>query len=340
MCTAEAPPAGCPRQKGFAVTATRLIVIIAAASLLAGQAAASPPLADIPLPRPRPALPGDSAGRVATRIVAAKPAAAPLALAPQVAAVGGIPSSGVLGGAAPQPPRSPAPSLPLRSTISAPMRTGPPLVMAATSTTSPLDVAAAKQALEFAKKSRTDEATNIEGTIADPLARKLVEWVILRSDDSNLDFARYAAFIAANPSWPGLTFLRRRAEAAMWQQPPDRRAVIAFFTNEGPHTAKGRLQSRAGSARRRRPRRRRRRGTRSLAQGRLFRRRGSAGAAAVRGPDRDRLTTRRAWTCGSTSTMPKRACAPRGSLATPRSPSPRRAPRSSEKSPQGECAAR
>ena len=241
MCTAEAPPAGCPRQKGFAVTATRLIVIIAAASLLAGQAAASPPLADIPLPRPRPALPSDSAGRIATRIVAAKPAAAPLALAPEVAAVGGIPSSGVLGGAPPQPPRSPAPSLPLRSTISAPIRTGPPLVMAATSTTSPLDVAAAKQALEFAKKSRTDEATNIEGTIADPLARKLVEWVILRSDDSNLDFARYAAFIAANPGWPGLTFLRRRAEAAMWQQPPDRRAVIAFFANEGPHTAKGRL---------------------------------------------------------------------------------------------------
>ena len=109
------------------------------------------------------------------------------------------------------------------------------------STTSPLDLAAVKQAIELAQKGRPDEATNVEGTIYDPVARKLVEWVILRSDEADLDFPRYAAFIAANPGWPGILFLRRRAEAALWQQQLDPRTVIAFFANEPARTAKGRF---------------------------------------------------------------------------------------------------
>ena len=86
-----------------------------------------------------------------------------------------------------------------------------------------------------------DEATSVEGTISDPVARKLVEWAILRSDSADLDFPRYAAFIAANPSWPSISALRRRAEAALWQQQADRRAVIEFFRNDPPRTAKGRF---------------------------------------------------------------------------------------------------
>ena len=113
--------------------------------------------------------------------------------------------------------------------------------MAASSSTSPLDLAAVKHAIELAQKGRPDEATTVEGTISDPLARKLVEWVILRSDDADLDFPRYAAFIATNPSWPGLTRMRRRAEAALWQRPADSRTVIAFFAEEQPHSAKGRF---------------------------------------------------------------------------------------------------
>ena len=114
--------------------------------------------------------------------------------------------------------------------------------MAATSaTTSPLDLAAVKQAIDLAQKGRPDEATSVEGKVYDPVARKLVEWVILRSDDADLDFPRYAAFIAANPSWPGILFLRRRAEAALWQQQLDPRTVMAFFANEPARTAKGRF---------------------------------------------------------------------------------------------------
>ena len=123
----------------------------------------------------------------------------------------------------------------------APARSAPQLAMAASATTSPLDLAAVKQAIALSHRGRQDEATSAAGSIADPLARKLVEWVILRSDEATLDFPRYAAFLAANPSWPGSVFLRRRAEAALWQQQAAPRAVIEFFRNERPYTAKGRF---------------------------------------------------------------------------------------------------
>ena len=66
--------------------------------------------------------------------------------------------------------------------------------MAATSTTSPLDLAAVKQAIDLVRKNRPDEATNVEGTISDPLARKLVEWVILRSDRRQRRFLALCRF--------------------------------------------------------------------------------------------------------------------------------------------------
>jgi soluble lytic murein transglycosylase len=124
---------------------------------------------------------------------------------------------------------------------SPPARPQQALAVAATSNTSPLDVAAVKQAIDLVHKGRTDEATGVESTISDPVARKLVEWAILRSDGADLDFPRYAAFIAANPSWPSISALRRRAEAALWQQQADRRAVIEFFRSDPPRTAKGRF---------------------------------------------------------------------------------------------------
>ena len=120
-------------------------------------------------------------------------------------------------------------------------RAAAPFVMAATATTSPLDLGAVKQAIDLARKGRVGEATNVAGTISDPLARKLAEWAILRSDEADLDFARYAAFLAANPSWPSVIALRRRAEAALWQQQTDPRTTIAFFNSEQPHSAKGRF---------------------------------------------------------------------------------------------------
>jgi soluble lytic murein transglycosylase len=107
--------------------------------------------------------------------------------------------------------------------------------------TSPLDIAAVRQAAELVHRGQPDGATNVESTITDPVARKLVEWLILRSDDSNAEFSRYAAFIAANPSWPSIVTLRRRAEAALWQEHADAQTVTGFFRSEPPRSAKGRF---------------------------------------------------------------------------------------------------
>jgi soluble lytic murein transglycosylase len=105
----------------------------------------------------------------------------------------------------------------------------------------PADLAALKLAIALAHQGKASQASDEERSIGDPLARKLAEWALLRSDDNNVDFARYAAFIAANPDWPGIAFLRRRAEAALWHEHLDPAAVRAFFVRDRPLTAKGRF---------------------------------------------------------------------------------------------------
>ena len=120
-------------------------------------------------------------------------------------------------------------------------RPTPPLVGAVAAMPSPLDLANVKQAVEFVRKDQPDEATSVEKTISDPLARKLTEWVILRHNENGVAFSRYAAFVAANPTWPSLVTLRRHAEAALWQQDVDPQTAIAFLSSAPPLSGKGYL---------------------------------------------------------------------------------------------------
>jgi soluble lytic murein transglycosylase len=76
--------------------------------------------------------------------------------------------------------------------------------------------------------------------IGDPVARKLVEWAILRSDDG-ADFPRYGAFIAANPNWPSIVTLRRKAEATLFQDRVDTSTILKYFGNTKPLSAKGKI---------------------------------------------------------------------------------------------------
>ncbi len=114
---------------------------------------------------------------------------------------------------------------------SAPKETAPPLTG---------DPALVKEAIELARKAKTQEATDVRNQIADPAAQKLVEWYILRHPETIAPFSRYAAFIAANPEWPSATLLRRRAEARLWEQRSDA-ATVRGFTGERPVSAKGKL---------------------------------------------------------------------------------------------------
>src|SRR5262249_54896695 len=93
---------------------------------------------------------------------------------------------------------------------------------------------------DLVRHGKTQEAASVEHRMEDPLARKLIEWVILRSDDNTADSSRYRNFIAANPSWPNIAMFRKRAEAMLWQERADL-ATIRAFTGDRPLSAKGRF---------------------------------------------------------------------------------------------------
>jgi soluble lytic murein transglycosylase len=113
-------------------------------------------------------------------------------------------------------------------------------------TAAAIDVAAVKRAVELVRSRKQNDAGEVKKNISDPAAKKLVEWVILRSDDSGADFARYVAFITANPQWPSIVTLRRKAEAAAFQDQPPNAQIQAFFSQYAPLSAKGRFaQARA-----------------------------------------------------------------------------------------------
>lgn len=100
------------------------------------------------------------------------------------------------------------------------------------------DLAALKDAIDLARKGKTDDATAARDRIADPAGQKLADWFMLRHSESTANFKRYAAFLAANPDWPSAALLRRRAEARLWQEKSDA-ATVHAFTMDRPTSAKG-----------------------------------------------------------------------------------------------------
>src|SRR5215470_5920120 len=71
-----------------------------------------------------------------------------------------------------------------------------PLAPGPTPQTSADEIAHVKNAIEALRHGGASKATEVAATISDPVARKLVEWTILRSDHSGGDSKRFLAFIA------------------------------------------------------------------------------------------------------------------------------------------------
>jgi soluble lytic murein transglycosylase len=179
------------------------------ASLLAfatGTAVATPPLKYVPLPRPRPhfAVPGPTAAKIAA------------------------------------PPKAVFQTASLAPSASAALKDEPAIPFGPNASISAADLASVKHAIELARRGKPKDATEVQSHIEDPLARKLVEWEILRSDENGADFSRFRNFIAANPSWPNLMMFRKRAEAMLWQERADL-ATIRAFTGDKPLSGKGRF---------------------------------------------------------------------------------------------------
>ncbi|WP_291709758.1 lytic transglycosylase domain-containing protein, partial [Bradyrhizobium sp.] len=177
--------------------------------------------ANIPLPKPRPmarnVVPKTASGDAKDTAKPDKP---------------GVRTT--ISTAAPPAARQRTPTLPPRKPAVA-------AAVAATSSTPKSDMNALENVIELIRKHNPADATQAEAQITDPVARKLAEWIILRSDDNGATVERYRAFLSANPSWPSQNFFRRRLEAALWDDHREDPAVWSWFETETPLTAKGRF---------------------------------------------------------------------------------------------------
>jgi soluble lytic murein transglycosylase len=224
--------------RAAALRSTALATCLALAVGLSTPAANAVNKPHIPLPKPRP---------IARNIVpktAAQTAAKP---APRSATGKDVPPTAA---AAPKTVVAAAPAAPTlepatRQHVALPpppaRKPTVPAAMAATSSTSQADTDALENVIELVRAHKPTDATEAEAAISDPVARKLAEWIILRSDNNGASVERYRAFIDANPSWPSQSFLRRRVEAALWDDHRDDATVWAWFENESPLSAKGRF---------------------------------------------------------------------------------------------------
>jgi soluble lytic murein transglycosylase len=127
-----------------------------------------------------------------------------------------------------------------RAALAIPLPTPRPVANDPAVAALPPDIAAAKQAIELAHQHKLDDAAKLAASIDDPVAHKLVEWVLLRQPESAAGFDRFAAFIRANPAWPSIPLLRQRAEARLWQERRDAATVRRFF-NGAPASPAGRI---------------------------------------------------------------------------------------------------
>jgi len=180
----------------------------------------------VPMPKPRP---------IARNVVpksTAQTSAPAAAHTPMAAAASAAP--------APAPPVL-APATRQHAALPPPRKQVAPAAVAATSSTSQADKDALENVIELVRKQKPGDAIQAQAAISDPVAHKLAEWLILRSDNNGASVERYRAFVSANPSWPSQTFLRRRIEAALWDDRRDDTTVWSWFGNESPISAKGKF---------------------------------------------------------------------------------------------------
>lgn len=175
--------------------------------------------AAVPLPKPRPQAAGAAAPTPAKALTASATPIVPASLTPPAAPV--------------------LPTVPPAAARNG--KRAVPLAVAPTTSTPQQDVATLQRVIELVDNDRQTEATQAANALTDPVARKLAEWIILRSGYNGANTERYRAFMASSPDWPSMTTFRRRGEAALWDDNRDDATVLAFFGNDAPLTAKGRF---------------------------------------------------------------------------------------------------
>ena len=215
-----------PSARAAALRSTALATSLALAVGLAALPLDAWAKPKVPLPKPRP---------IARNVV-------PKSTAQTSAPAAHTPAAAPAASAAPAPaPPVLAPATRQHAALPPPRKQVAPAAVAATSSTSQADKDALENVIELVRKQKPGDAAQAQAAISDPVAHKLAEWLILRSDNNGASVERYRAFVSANPSWPSQTFLRRRIEAALWDDRRDDATVWSWFGNELPISAKGKF---------------------------------------------------------------------------------------------------
>ena len=100
------------------------------------------------------------------------------------------------------------------------------------------DLGIVRQALTAARKEHFDEAERLARQSHNRILPRLVTWMTYVSGRSNADFADLTAFIDANPDWPMMTQMVRRAEESITAATPTAQ-VLGWFDHHKPTTADG-----------------------------------------------------------------------------------------------------
>lgn len=126
-----------------------------------------------------------------------------------------------------------------------PLKVFAPLVLATLVALSPFaparaeaDHALARQAVAAAKREHFDEAQRLARQGHDKILSRLVTWMAYVSPRSGAEFGELSAFIHANPEWPMMSQMTKRAEESITAATPSAQ-VITWFTSHAPTTADG-----------------------------------------------------------------------------------------------------
>jgi soluble lytic murein transglycosylase len=93
-------------------------------------------------------------------------------------------------------------------------------------------------ALDLAKNNRWSEAKKCSHRQHNKTLDKLVNWLCYQSANCDSSFEEISSFINANPSFPDIEALSRRAEEKITPETPNK-DVINWFNNHQPSTANG-----------------------------------------------------------------------------------------------------
>ena len=103
------------------------------------------------------------------------------------------------------------------------------------------DAPAFREALKAYDAGRIEDGDALALRQLDPSARLALKWAAIRKAKTRLGFARLDAFLAANPAFPMASWIRRRAEAALFDERRSGSFIRAFFSASHPETAAGRI---------------------------------------------------------------------------------------------------